>query len=83
VPDIFLAYIAGYAKFGKDNVNAVSASMRYFSLVILIIQTRQEILLGTGMPREYSFDLGIPVSFPNFYLPALASGIYTLLSLPC
>src|SRR5947199_4251900 len=22
VPDIFLAYLAGYAKFGKDNVNA-------------------------------------------------------------
>ncbi|MBS1688368.1 MAG: PorV/PorQ family protein, partial [Bacteroidetes bacterium] len=32
VPDIFLAYISGYFKFGQDGSRAISASMRYFSL---------------------------------------------------
>jgi hypothetical protein len=58
VPDIFLAYIAGYGKFGKDNVNAISASMRYFSLGNINYTDAQGGSLGTGMPREYSFDLG-------------------------
>ncbi|MCD6013409.1 MAG: hypothetical protein K0Q79_3271 [Flavipsychrobacter sp.] len=58
VPDIYLAYLAGYGKFGKDNVNAVSASMRYFSLGNINYTDAQGQSLGTGMPREYSFDLG-------------------------
>lgn len=58
VPDIFLAYLAGYGKFGKDNVNAISASMRYFSLGNINYTDAQGGSLGTGMPREYSFDLG-------------------------
>lgn len=58
VPDIFLAYLSGYAKFGKEQEQAFSASMRYFSLGN--IQWTNDIgnSLGTGMPREYSFDLG-------------------------
>ncbi len=58
VPDIYLAYLAGYGKFGKDNVNAISASMRYFSLGNINYTNDQGNSLGTGMPREYSFDLG-------------------------
>lgn len=58
VPDIFLAYLAGYAKFGKDNENAVSASMRYFSLGNINYTDINANPIGTGMPREYSFDLG-------------------------
>lgn len=58
VPDIFLAYIAGFAKFGKDNEQAVSASMRYFSLGNINYTTNTGEPNGTGMPREYSFDLG-------------------------
>jgi len=58
VPDIFLAYLSGYAKFGKDNKQAVSASMRYFSLGNINYTTATGDANGTGMPREYSFDLG-------------------------
>ncbi len=58
VPDIFLAYIAGYAKFGKDNSQAISASMRYFSLGNINYTSITGEPNGTGMPREYSFDLG-------------------------
>lgn len=58
VPDIFLAYIAGYAKFGEDNNQAISASMRYFSLGNINYTSITGEANGTGMPREYSFDLG-------------------------
>lgn len=58
VPDIYLAYLAGYGKFGKDNVNAISASLRYFSLGNINYTDANGQSLGTGMPREYSFDLG-------------------------
>ncbi len=60
VPDIFLAYISGYAKLGeKDNKNqAVSFSMRYFSLGDINYTTIDAQPAGTGKPREFSFDLG-------------------------
>jgi hypothetical protein len=60
VPDIFLAYIAGYAKFGeKDNKNqAVSFSMRYFSLGDINYTDINAQPAGTGKPREFSLDLG-------------------------
>lgn len=60
VPDIFLAYISGYAKFGeKENKNqAISFSMRYFSLGDINYTTIDAQPAGTGKPREYSLDLG-------------------------
>ena len=58
VPDIWLGYISGYAKIGKENNQTISASMRYFSLGNINYTTIQGDPNGTGMPREYSFDLG-------------------------
>ena len=66
VPDIFLAYLAGYAKFGKDNENAVSASMRYFSLGNINYTDGLGNPIGTGMPREYSFDFGYSRKLSEF-----------------
>ncbi len=58
VPDIFLAYIAGYAKFGKENDKVVSASMRYFNLGNINYTDALGNSIGTGLPREYSLDIG-------------------------
>ncbi|MBL7765923.1 MAG: type IX secretion system outer membrane channel protein PorV [Chitinophagaceae bacterium] len=60
VQDIFLAYLTGYVKFGEaDNKNqAVSASMRYFSLGDINYTDINAQPAGTGKPREFSFDLG-------------------------
>lgn len=60
VPDIFLFYGAAYAKFGeKDNLNqAVSMSMRYFSLGDINYTTIDAQPAGTGKPREFALDLG-------------------------
>lgn len=71
VPDIYLAYLSGYVKFGKDNVNAVSASMRYFSLGNINYTDGLGNPIGTGMPREYSFDLGYSRKLSEF----LSSGV--------
>ena len=58
VPDIYLAYLSGYAKFGKDNVNAISGSMRYFNLGNIQYTNDIGQNLNVGNPREYAFDLG-------------------------
>ena len=58
VPDIFLAYIAGYAKFGNEGNQAISASLRYFSLGDITYTNDGITPTGTGKPREYSLDVG-------------------------
>jgi hypothetical protein len=59
VPDIFLAYISGYAKFGKEgSAQAISASLRYFSLGDINYVDVNANPTGTGKPREFSLDLG-------------------------
>ncbi len=58
VPDIFLAYLAGYAKIGENHDKVFSASMRYFSLGSIQYTDINAAPLGTGLPREYSFDAG-------------------------
>jgi hypothetical protein len=58
VPDIFLAYLSGYAKFGQEGNQAVSASLRYFSLGDINYTDIAANPIGTGQPREYSFDVG-------------------------
>lgn len=58
VPDIFLAYLSGYVKFGKEQEQAISGSMRYFSLGNINWTDINGSPVGTGMPREYAFDLG-------------------------
>lgn len=58
VPDISLIYVSGFAKFGQENNQAISASLRYFSLGDINFTDDVGATLGTGKPREYSFDLG-------------------------
>lgn len=84
VPDIFLAYLSGYAKFGENGNQAVSASMRYFSLGNISYTDFNANPIGTGMPREYSFDggysqrlspyLGVGVTL-RYIHSAIASGV--------
>jgi len=58
VPDIFLAYLSGYAKFGENDNQAISASLRYFSLGDINFTDINATPIGTGKPREFSFDVG-------------------------
>lgn len=58
VPDISLVYVSGYAKFGKDDNQAISGSLRYFSLGNINYTDINGHSTGTGMPREYALDFG-------------------------
>lgn len=58
VPDIFLAYLSGYAKFGEDDNQSISASLRYFSLGEINYTDINANPIGTGQPNEFSFDIG-------------------------
>ena len=72
VPDIFLAYLAGYAKFGENGDKAISASMRYFSLGNINYTDGLGNPIGTGMPREYSFDAGYSQKLSEFLSTGLS-----------
>ncbi|HSF45402.1 MAG TPA: type IX secretion system outer membrane channel protein PorV [Chitinophagaceae bacterium] len=56
--DVFLATMAGYYQFGEENEQAVSASMRYFSLGNIQFTDNLGNDLNSFRPREFSFDLG-------------------------
>ncbi len=58
VPDIYLAYLSGYAKFGENDNQALSMSLRYFALGEIAYTDINANSLGTGKPNEYAWDLG-------------------------
>jgi hypothetical protein len=72
VPDIFLAYISGYAKFGKEgSYQTVSGSLRYFSLGDITYTQDGINPTGTGKPREFALDLG----YARQLSPYLGAGV--------
>lgn len=58
VSDINLAYISGYWKFGYNDLQAVSASMRYFSLGEVEAYNTDGNLVNVINPFEMALDLG-------------------------
>ena len=73
VPDIYLAYLSGYYKFGgepgSDNEDnqAISASLRYFNLGDINFTNDQGSPTSTGKPREFSFDLGYSRKLSEYF----------------
>ena len=58
VNDIFLANLAGYYKIGSQDNQAISASLRYFSLGEVTTAEESGFVGQTLNPYEMSFDLG-------------------------
>ena len=58
VNDINLAYVAGYWKFGGNDLQALSASLRYFSLGSVPTYDNSATLQNTVNPYEMALDLG-------------------------
>lgn len=58
VNDIFLADVSGYYKIGSQDNQAVSASLRYFSLGEVSTSQGDGIVGQTINPYELSFDIG-------------------------
>lgn len=57
VSDIDLAYVTGFWKFGGENLNAISASLRYFSLGEINLFDAQGVPLNAVSPYEMAFDV--------------------------
>ncbi len=58
VNDIFLADLSGYYKIGRDDNQAISASLRYFSLGEVTTSEGEGIVGQSLNPYEMSFDIG-------------------------
>jgi len=57
--DVYLLAASGYKKFGdEDKSQAVTGGIRYFSLGNIQFTDFSGNALGSGHPREFSFDLG-------------------------
>lgn len=71
VPDIYLAYLSGYAKFGDKVQQAISFGFRYFALGEINYTDINAQPLGTGKPNEFAFDLG----YSRQLSPYLSTGL--------
>jgi len=78
VDDVNLIYVSGYYKLGKENNQALSASLRYFSLGDVGMTDRFGMAIGTSKPREMAFDLGYSIKLnQNFSVGASLRYIYS------
>ena len=70
VDDINLAYLSGYKKL--DDVQAVSASLRYFSLGDIIFTSEYGTVEGQQSPNEFAIDLGYSRKLSEIFSGAVA-----------
>lgn len=76
VDDINLTYLSGYWKF--NDIRAVSASLRYFSLGEIILMDAQGNPQGSAFPNELAFDAAYSQKlFDNFSASAALRLIYS------
>lgn len=57
VGDINLVYVSGYWKFGNENLNAISSSLRYFSLGEVNVFDQNTDFMMSISPKEFAFDV--------------------------
>ncbi len=69
VNDINLAYLSAFYRF--DEKQAVSASLRYFSLGEVIFRDIQGVLIGNFNPNEFAIDAGYSRLFSDYLSSAL------------
>lgn len=70
VKDIDLAYLAGYYKIG--DLQAVSMSLRYFSLGSISLTDNEGNPMGTGKPNEFSLDIAYSRQLSKYFSMAVA-----------
>jgi len=70
VDDINLAYLSGYKKI--DDVSAVAASLRYFSLGDIVFTSDYGTYEGQQSPNEFAVDLGYSRKLSEIFAGAVA-----------
>jgi hypothetical protein len=72
VKDIDLLYLSGYYKLGDTDRQAVGASLRYFSLGAIDLNTEDGGSLGTVNPYEMALDVSYSLKFTENFSGAAA-----------
>ena len=71
INDINLLYASGFWKFGNDNLNSISASIRYFSLGDVDIADLSGQFWQTVTPHEFAIDAGYSRRFTETFSGAV------------
>lgn len=71
VPDIYLYYLSGYSKINKNQ--AISASLRYFTLGNIQLTDAQGNSTGDFKPNEFSVDIGFAQKLSKNFSLGVAS----------
>ncbi|WP_319592157.1 type IX secretion system outer membrane channel protein PorV [uncultured Draconibacterium sp.] len=70
VDDINLAYLTGYKKL--DDVQSVSASLRYFALGDIVFTSDQGVFMGQQSPNEFAIDFAYSRLLSDVFSGAVA-----------
>jgi hypothetical protein len=72
VDDIYLGYISGFYKLGTDDRQALSASLRYFSIGKIDLTDNGGNSLGESSPYELTFDVAYSLKLTETFSMAAA-----------
>lgn len=72
VPDINLAYLSGYGKFGKKKLQAVGGSLRYFSLGDITFTDNVGNIIGNFRPNEFALDFAYARKLSDYFSMGVA-----------
>ncbi len=72
VPDINLAYLSGYGKFGKKNLQTIAGSLRYFSLGDITFTDNVGNVIGNFRPNEFALDVAYSRKLSDFVSMGIA-----------
>ena len=72
VPDINLAYLTGYGKFGKKKLQTLAGSLRYFSLGDITFTDNVGNVIGNFRPNEFAVDVAYARKLSDFVSMGIA-----------
>lgn len=72
VPDINLAYLSGYGRFGKGKLQAIGGSLRYFSLGDITFTDNVGNVIGNFRPNEFALDVAYARKLSDFVSMGIA-----------
>lgn len=72
VPDINLAYLSGYGRFGKKKLQTIAGSLRYFSLGDITFTDNVGNVIGNFRPNEFALDVAYSRKLSDFVSMGIA-----------
>lgn len=72
VPDINLAYLSGYGRFGKGKLQTLAGSLRYFSLGDITFTDNVGNVIGNFRPNEFALDVAYSRKLSDFVSMGIA-----------